>query len=249
MRSTSEPIHNESDTLGAAMIDSREIGSSPRGPKPARSVDYGDVAPSRRASAGDRRCTSAVQSPRKPWLPRLLLCFAVLGTPAAFCAPGMTGPAGMLSGDTLEIGGERVRLHGVDAPGLAQRCRRDAGIEWRCGFLARTELVRHINDRPVACEDEGQDAFGQRLATCRVEASSLGARLVERGWALAADATYAETEAVAREAGRGLWHDGFEPSADWRLEAEFPYRAEDENALSACACTDRRKSMLRNRQP
>ena len=249
MRSASEPACHERDTLRTAMIDSREMGPSRHGPKPARGIDPGDAAPSRRASTRDHRCPSAERSPRKPWLPRLLLCFAVLGTPAAFCAPGMTGPADVLSGDTLEIGGERVRLHGVDAPGLAQRCHRDAGIEWRCGFLARTELARHINDRPVACEDEGRDAFGQRLATCRVEASSLGAWLVERGWALAADTTYAETEAVAREAGRGLWHDGFEPSADWRLEAEFPYRAEDENALSACACTDRRKSMLRNRQP
>ena len=231
------------------MFDSREMGPSPLGPKPARGIGPGDLAHTRRASAGGRRRPSAERIPRRSWLPRVLLCFAALGAPAAFCAPGMLGPAGVLSGDTLEIAGERVRLHGVDAPGLAQRCRRDAGIEWRCGFLARVELVRHIDDRPVACKDEGRDAFGQRLATCHVEASSLGEWLVERGWALAADAAYAEIEALAREAGRGLWHDGFEPSADWRLEAEFPHRAEDERALSACACTDRRKNMLRNRQP
>lgn len=249
MRPASEPACHESDTLRTAMIDSGEMGPSSHGPKPAQGIDPGAVAPALRAGAGDRRCPPAERRPRKRRLPRLLLCFVALGTPAAFCAPGMLGPADVLSGDTLEIGGERVRLHGVDAPGIAQRCRRDAGIEWRCGLLARTELVRHIDDRPVACEDEGHDAFGQRLATCHVDASSLGAWLVERGWALAADATYAEAEAVAREAGRGLWHDGFEPSADWRLEAEFPHRAEDENALSACACTDRRKSMLRNRQP
>ena len=179
----------------------------------------------------------------------MLFCLAASGPWIAVSAPQLSGTAAVLSGDTLEVTGERVRLHGIDAPGLTQRCRRAAGIEWRCGLLARVELVRRIGDRPVACEDEGQDGYGQRLVTCHVDASSLSAWLIEQGWALAADAAHAEVEPAAREAGRGLWHDGFKPSADWRLEAGFPHRGEDESALSACACTARHKNMRQNRQP
>lgn len=160
-----------------------------------------------------------------------------------------SGPAVVLAGDTLELGGERVRLHGIDAPGLAQRCRRAGGIEWRCGLLARMELVRHIAGRPLTCRGEAHDEFGQRVASCRIEGAALSTWLVEQGWALAANATLAETESAARSAGRGLWHDGFEPSADWRLEASFAHRPEDESAATACPCSARHESFTRRRQP
>ena len=179
----------------------------------------------------------------------ILLCIAVSGAGTGAAALEYSGPAVVLAGDTLELGDESVRLHGIDAPGVAQRCRRAGGIEWRCGLLARTELVRHIGDRPVTCRDEGRNEFGQRVASCRVEGAVLSAWLVERGWALAADAALAETESAARAAGRGLWHDGFEPSADWRLEAAFPHRTEDERAATVCPCTARHKRFTQRRQP
>ena len=60
---------------------------------------------------------------------------------------------------------------------------------------------------------------------------------------------HAAVEAEARGAGRGLWHDDFTPSADWRLAAALPHRAEDENALDTCACTARHKSFRRSSTP
>ena len=155
----------------------------------------------------------------------------------------------MVSGDTLDIAGERVRLRGVHAPGLGQICRRAVGIEWRCGLLAKLELARHIDSRPVACDRDGHDEFGQRIAICEVGGLELGTWLVERGWALAAGDEHEAVETEARRAGRGLWHDSFTPSADWRLAAALPHRAEDENTLDACACTARHKSFQRSAQP
>ena len=161
----------------------------------------------------------------------------------------LEGPAAVLTGDTLELEGERVRLHGIDAPSLTQRCRRDSGVEWRCGLLARMELTRRIDARALACNGETRDAFGQRLVTCRVEDLTLEAWLVEGGWALAASPEHAEAEARARSAGRGLWHDGFEPSADWRFVAGLPHGAADEGTKEVCACAERHKSFARRRQP
>ena len=183
------------------------------------------------------------------WTKGLLLWLGVLVFCTSAASSPLSGEAVVVSGDTLEVAGERVRLRDIDAPGLGQICRRATGIEWRCGLLAKLELARHIDGRPVACDGDEHDEFGQWIATCEAGGSELGAWLVERGWALAAGDAHAAIETVARGAGRGLWHDSFTPSADWRVAAALPHRAEDENALETCACTARHKSFRRSAQP
>ncbi len=37
------------------------------------------------------------------------------------------------SNTMADIAGERVRLHGIDAPEAGQTCRDENGTEWRCG--------------------------------------------------------------------------------------------------------------------
>ena len=180
---------------------------------------------------------------------RLLVCLGTLAFWTSAAAIPLSGEAVVVSGDTLEVAGERVRLRGVDAPGLGQICRRATGIEWRCGLLAKLELARHIDGRPVACDSVEHDEFGQRVAICTVDGAELGAWLVERGWALAAGNRHAVVETEAREAGRGLWHDSFTPSIDWRLAAALPHRSDDEIALDTCACAARHESFRRSTQP
>ena len=47
----------------------------------------------------------------------------------------VSGPARVVDGDTLEVRGTRVRLHGIDAPESKQRCR-SAERTWPCGHEA-----------------------------------------------------------------------------------------------------------------
>ena len=50
-----------------------------------------------------------------------LLCLVLVAAGAA--GAGISGKASVTDGDTLRIGSERIRLHGIGAPESAQRCR------------------------------------------------------------------------------------------------------------------------------
>ncbi len=69
---------------------------------------------------------------------RLAVLLALLPTVAL---ADVTGPARVTDGDTIEIAGERIRLHGIDAPESNQRCRR-RGVPWLCGAEASQATSR-----------------------------------------------------------------------------------------------------------
>lgn len=186
---------------------------------------------------------------RGGWVSGLLLCLLASSLPAPEASAAFYGHATVLAGDTLEIAGTRVRLRGVAAPGLDQRCRRGDGIEWRCGLLARRALENRIANRPLRCETHPPGPSALPLATCRIEGAALGAWMVGQGWAFATDDRHAGAQEAARLAGRGLWRGGFEPPVEWRLVAGLPYRPGEEGALDACACTARHGSRQRQASP
>jgi endonuclease YncB( thermonuclease family) len=133
-------------------------------------------------------------------------------------AQTFTGPARVVDGDTLAIGGERIRLQGIGAPEIDQVCLDDKGLLWRCGIVACDRLIQHIGARPTFCLTSGKDIYGRWLATCTVD-GDLGAWLVAEGLALAFvrySHAYVADEAVARNARKGLWAGAFVVPWDWR---------------------------------
>jgi len=124
------------------------------------------------------------------------------------------GRAIIHDGDTITVGGERLRLRGMDAFEIGQQCRRGTD-SYDCGRAARQALDGLIARRSVTCEVSGHDRYGRGLAECAAGGIPLNAALVEAGWALAYG-DFAAEEAAARKAGRGAWAGEFERPDRWR---------------------------------
>lgn len=148
-------------------------------------------------------------------------------------ATRVTGPARVIDGDTLVIGGRRIRILGIDAPERNQTCHDAAGQTWQCGGNARQALAARVARQQVSCHVAGQDRYGRDLARCTSRGSDLAEWLVREGWAVPAGDEQGRYRAAGREAEasrKGIWSGSFTQPADWRRAGDRPHRegAEDE---------------------
>lgn len=117
-------------------------------------------------------------------------------------------------GDSITLGGKRIRLLGIDAPEYTQTCQRD-GAGYACGRQAREALVQLIGKRPVSCSGTRHDRYGRFLGTCMAGNVDLNRAQVAAGWAVAYGG-YESEEAAARTAKAGIWAGTFDRPQDWR---------------------------------
>ena len=144
-------------------------------------------------------------------------------TAAAEAAPStgtvLSGPVTVIDGDTLDLDGHRIRLHGVDAFERDQMCGTGASA-WPCGRIAAQTLTRRLDGRTVTCEPLDTDRYGRTVARCRTGGEDVAAFLVDRGLAVAYSRysdDYVAAEDHARAAGIGVWRDpGFTSPENWR---------------------------------
>ena len=133
----------------------------------------------------------------------------------------LTGPAPVVDGDTLAIGGIRIRLEGIDAPEAGQTCRTAAAVSWRCGAEASGALGRLIQGKDVSCEPRGSDKYGRMLGICFVGDQDINAWMVRQGYAWAFvkySTTYMKEEAQARTGQLGIWQGEAMPAWDYRAQ-------------------------------
>jgi endonuclease YncB( thermonuclease family) len=131
----------------------------------------------------------------------------------------LVGVASVIDGDTIEIHGQRIRLHGIDAPESSQTCLDADGQKWRCGQRAALALQDLIGRRTVTCDERDVDRYGRVVGRCLVDEIDINEWLVAEGLALAYrhySMDYVAAEATARAARRGMWAGTFEPPWDWR---------------------------------
>ena len=153
----------------------------------------------------------------------LTLCLLLLSLPVT--AQTTTSVASVTDGDSLEIRGTRIRLHGIDAPESRQLCTRPSGQSWRCGQQAALALSDRIGRRSVSCVARDIDPYERSIAVCSQDGVDLNAWMVREGWAVAYrrySRDYVRDEADARRAGRNIWSGTLVMPWDWRRGARSP---------------------------
>jgi endonuclease YncB( thermonuclease family) len=196
------------ELLGTFGIDT-PVGPFPQEPALARRPPFPVPCESGRdGRPQDHEAEGYTVSPEgRPRGAGLLLLVLFLLPCGAACAQPLTGPARVIDGDSLEIQGQRIRLHGVDAPEIRQTC-------------TRPEFNGH-DSRPVTCRALGKDRYGRVVARCFVGKPhiDLGGWMVRNGLAVAYtkySRDYVPQETAARGARLGLWSGAFVPPAEWR---------------------------------
>ena len=147
----------------------------------------------------------------------------------------LAGVAKVVDGDTLAIGGTRIRLEGIDAPEAGQTCRRRLLGHWACGTDATNALARLVDGKALRCEPRGLDKYGRTLGVCFLDALDVNAWMVRNGnaWAFVKySKSYVKEEAQARELRVGIWQGEAMPAWEYR---EQRWAAAEPQAPQGCA--------------
>jgi endonuclease YncB( thermonuclease family) len=170
---------------------------------------------------------------RPPPDPRHLLAYGAVA--AASCAILLTflephfdqmsrsiplmGFATIVDGDTLQLGGQRVRLHGIDAPEAGQSCEMNRAA-YPCGAEATARLIAIVARQQLSCTERSRDQYGRIVALCRLpDGTDIGRQMIKDGHALTYSPSslgYWVDERRAQIARAGLWRGNFVEPQDWR---------------------------------
>ena len=148
----------------------------------------------------------------------LLALLPALASVPANAADPVIGQASVVDGDTLEIDGQRLRLHGIDAPERAQTCAA-GGKSTPCGQQAADALAGRIAQQTVTCEPTGRDQDGLEAAVCSAGGEEINGWMVSQGMALAYrrfSNDYVRREKRAAKQKTGIWRGYFVKPWDWR---------------------------------
>lgn len=182
--------------------------------------------------------TNAIRPSLRSRLPlgALVIAACVTGGAAPLALQGLK----VTDGDTIVLNGEKIRLEGIDAPELAQRCLSSSGKEYDCGKEAANALKALLSRGPVTCKGDVTDTYGRRLGTCYSGGVNVNAAMVESGHAFAFvrySSSYVAEEARARAGRIGMF--AGTAQAPWEFRAAKWQNASTQRHVQASADADR----------
>jgi len=146
----------------------------------------------------------------------------------------IAGPARVIDGDTLEIAGRLIHLHGIDAPETGQVCA-FKGQPTPCGHESANLLRRLTEGKEVVCRKIAIDDEGDVIAKCQAGWRDLGAEMVTMGMAVAwlrQSDDYLRNYREARGTGIGIFAGEFIEPERWRAGERHPVETTGGNVLN-----------------
>ena len=142
-------------------------------------------------------------------------------------ATEITGIPKVVDGDSLRINSYKIRLEGIDAPEMKQKCKMpylqimffSFQKDYYCGQISKKKLAQKIGNKPVKCILLGKDRYKRYLAKCFKGTINLNRWMVRNGYAIAYrkySKIYIPHENFAKEEKLGLWSGTFIKPEKWR---------------------------------
>lgn len=100
-------------------------------------------------------------------------------------AADVSGKIRVIDGDTFDVRGVRIRLHGIDAPEQGQTCTTPEGATWGCGAWVTEAVTKSFDGKATRCEAVDTDRYGRMVARCFVGGRDVARSLVQDGLAMA----------------------------------------------------------------
>ena len=154
----------------------------------------------------------------------------------------VAGPDGRVrvsDGDSLVVGGERVRLFGIDAHELDQTCTQADGRTIACGDWARDWADARFGGRFARCRTLKYDRYDRALATCDIDGEDVGEVLLRAGvvaiYPRETLRDYVDFEKEAQLLQRGIWAWKSERPLDFRAAQRDPAANQADPDAGACA--------------
>ena len=149
----------------------------------------------------------------------LIVIFSIFMHGSALSAESVSGRVTVIDGDTIEMHGQRIRLHGIDAPESGQSCVNEGNKTYRCGQISANQMANYVSGNTVTCNLTDKDRYGRLVAACFVNGQDINERLVREGWALAYtqySRDYIRAEKAAKRDNLGIWQGKFVEPWKWR---------------------------------
>lgn len=171
-------------SVNLSYVDERAASSS-SSPKPTLSP-WGRPRSHEAAPAGSKPAKGRIRHQRRRKrvlglsryaLVKLVIPIALLAAIAGYqlirgwTGPVFTGPARVIDGDTIDVGGRRIRIWGIAAPEMNEAKGPDS----------KRMMARIVGNSVVNCRQVDSDRYGRAVSRCEVDGSDLGALMVESG--------------------------------------------------------------------
>jgi len=159
---------------------------------------------------------------------RILILFLILTS--NIIAEEIIGVPRIVDGDTIHIEKYKIRLEGIDAPEIRQKCKKEKlkissiiGFtfykDYNCGEVSRENLKKKVDRSKIKCISSSKDRYKRYLAVCFKEKINLNRWMVRNGHAVAYrrySKEYILDEDFAKENKLGLWQGKFLYPEKWR---------------------------------